>query len=319
VIVDQGETQLITSLGWVEHGAFLVWNIASNEATKIVVADADHVSLFPGRADHFAVEHNRRHGGYAVSVRHMSAPDEVLATALVEGGVARLEGNPDAWDMVPRSYSGYDPVGGDGASYTLLLIEATAATCEVQRMEWFSADTYYLDYQGMGSPVQVPGEHVVLIPIQRSSQPVIYDVVSREVVGHLELSDRGGTPSLRFRTPNELWADDYDTILRLVRDGWKKRGELLLQPAGEGNVAQFIGGWAFDASGSMCVVGRPFSGDVLGIDAESFTVTKKAHLGGQPLDVAVLSDGRIFARSWQSGDQLRGELQSLDPRDTESG
>ena len=245
-----------------------------------------------------------------MSVRHFSAPDDVLATAVVTGGSAHFDGDTDPWAMVPRAYSGYDPDGG-GSAYTLLLVGGSMDP-DVQRMEWFNGDTYDLGYQGMGSPVEVPGESVVLIPIQRSSEPVIYDVVSRQVVGHLKLADRGGNPSLCFRSANELWADDYDTLLLMDRDGWTKRGELLLQPAVDG-VRKFIGGWAFDRSRSLCAVGRPFSGDVLGIDTESFTVTSGAHLGEQPLDVAVLGDGRVFARDWQSGRALRGELEPIDP------
>jgi hypothetical protein len=312
VILDQQERQLITSLGWVEHGGFLVWDLETDETRRIAVADADYVSVVPGRDDAFAVVHNRRSGGYAVSVRHASAPDEALARAVVDAGQARLEGDPDVWLTVPRSYSGYDPDADGGAPYTLLLIDGSAATCEVQRMHWFNGDSYDLGYQGMGSPVEVPDEHLVLIPVQRSSQPVIYDVISREVVGHLELGGRGGNPSLRFRTSSELWADDYDTLLRLDRDGWTKRDQLFLQAADDG-VGQFIGGWAFDPSRSLCAVGRPFSGDVLGIDTQAFEVTKRANLGEQPLDVALLSDGRIFARDWQSGRPLRGELQDVDP------
>lgn len=313
MILNQVETQIITSLGWVDHGAFLVWDIESDETRRIAVSDADHVALLPGRDDYFAVVHNRDRGGYAVSVRHIAAPDDVLANAVVEGGVGRLEGDSDAWRTVPHSYSGYDPGGSDGAPYTLLLIDASASTCEVQRMEWFNDESYDLMYQGMGSPVEVPGELVVLIPIQRSSQPVIYDVSSRAVVGRLKLADRFGNPSLRFRTPTELWADDYDTILRLDRDGWAKRDERLLQPTNHEDVRQFIGSWAFDASRSLCVVGRPFSGDVVGIDTQTFATTKRAVLGGQPLEVAVLSDGRVLARDWKSGRALRGELEALDP------
>ena len=155
--------------------------------------------------------------------------------------------------MVPRAYSGYDPAGD--SAYTLLLVSGSTVP-EVQRMTWFNGDTYDPGYQGMGSPVEVPGENVVLIPIQRSSQPVIYDLVSRQVVGHVKLADRGGNPSLRFRASDELSASGSDTLLRLDRDGWAKRGELFLQPAVDG-LGQFIGGWAFDRNRTLCVVWTP--------------------------------------------------------------
>jgi hypothetical protein len=62
---------------------------------------------------------------------------------------------------------------------------------------------------------------------------------------------------------------------------------------------------------SLCVVGRPFSGDVIGLACDSFEITRRAALGRQPLDVAVLSDGRIFARDWKTGDPLVGMLESF--------
>ncbi len=74
----------------------------------------------------------------------------------------------------------------------------------------------------------------------------------------------------------------------------------------------FIGGWTFNRDRSICVVGRPFAGDVIGLACDSFEITHRAALGRQPLDVAVLSDGRVFARDWKTGDPLSGRLENLD-------
>ena len=45
LILDQAETQLIASVGWVEHGAFLVWDLDSDETRRIPVEDAEYVTL----------------------------------------------------------------------------------------------------------------------------------------------------------------------------------------------------------------------------------------------------------------------------------
>jgi hypothetical protein len=85
----------------------------------------------------------------------------------------------------------------------------------------------------------------VLIPVQRSSRPVIYDWDNRHVAGHVALSERLGNPTLRFRSEHELWADDYDTLLRVNPSDWAKRDERNLGGSKDQS-GGFIGGWMFN-------------------------------------------------------------------------
>jgi hypothetical protein len=313
VILDASEERIVSSVGWVERGALLVWDTESNETRLVPVDDSDYLVLIAGDDDYFAVVHQRQGGGYMVSVRHMTAPESALARVRVTGSEGRFEGDGALWRRVPRAYGGYDPSerSDPDAPYTLLLLEASGPACEVQRMRWFNAETYDLLYQGMLTPVDVPGQPLVLIPIQRDSRPVIYDIHKRDVVDRIQLADRGGNPTLLFRTPEELWADDYDTILRLDTR-WVKRGERHLQDPDQG-IRQFIGDWSFSPDRSLCVIGRPFSGDVVGLDTATLAVTRRAKLGDQPLAGVALSDGRVFARDWQSGRPLTGRFQAVEP------
>ena len=136
---------------------------------------------------------------------------------------------------------------------------------------------------------------------------MIYDWDSRSVVGHIELSERRGNPSLRYRTDGEIWADDYDTLLTIDAVDLTKTRETRLQDASAGT-RQFIGSWSFNSDRSLCAVGRPFSGDVIALDADSFELRYHAALGRQPLGVALLADWQVYARDWKSGDPLTGTL-----------
>jgi hypothetical protein len=310
VIVDDAERLAVSSVGWVEHGSLLLWDTESNETSLVQIDDSDRLVLVDGENDYFALVHHQRDRGYSVSVRHFSSPGDALAQAVVKDFVARLEGDATAWRHVPGVYGGSDWSMDPRAPYTLLRVDAEAPACEVQPMSWFNADSYDMLYQSMLRPVAIPGGSSVLIPVQRSSRLIVYDLETRDVVDRIELADRYGNPAVFFRTPTELWADDYDTLLRLDAN-WSVRDELRLQEGGGGLGRQWIGDWAFNPDRTLCAVARTFSGDVVALDTTTFTPTARAELGHEPLRVAVLSDGRILARDWKSGSPLTGQLRPI--------
>jgi hypothetical protein len=45
------------------------------------------------------------------------------------------------------------------------------------------------------------------------------------------------------------------------------------------------------------------------VDTHRFRVTLRAATGREPFDVALLRDGRVFARDWKSGDLLLGQIE----------
>src|SRR4030095_12262957 len=104
-----------------------------------------------------------------------------------------------------------------------------------------------------------------------------------------------------------VWVNDYDMLLRLNPDDWSIRDKTRLQWEPPG-IDRFIGEFAFNRDESLCAVARPFGGDVVALDTTTFKVAHSSRLGQQPLDVMLLSDGRLFARDWTTGELLQGTL-----------
>jgi len=141
---------------------------------------------------------------------------------------------------------------------------------------------------------------LIVICVQRDSSPVLYDPQARAVVDHLRLAGAGGNPSLYFRRKApEVWADDYDTLVRLRMGTWEVLDAQRLQGS-DPLYHEFIGSPWFPADERTCIVPRPFSGDVVFIDPDSFEVTDRVRTGRQPLEAVLLNDGTVLARDWQT-------------------
>ena len=193
------------------------------------------------------------------------------------------------------------------ADFYLFLVEPIRPTIEIIELDWYD-DSYDKGYQGVIGVVEVPDQDKLIVSVQRDSQPVLMDLETKAVIKKLSLANRLGNPTLRFRKhANELWADDYDTILRIYPSNWTVESSMLLQEAATG-CQQFIGAFAFSADENLCAIARPFSGDVIAIDTAKFKVTHSCELGDQPLLVTLLSDGTIYSRDWKTGKLLMGTL-----------
>jgi len=88
------------------------------------------------------------------------------------------------------------------------------------------------------------------------------------------------------------------------------RDKLLIQALAQ-DTMQFMGSYAFIPDETLCVVARPFSGNVVALDTRSFRITHRSVLGGQPLIAVALSNGEIYSRDWKSGGLLKGRLETV--------
>jgi hypothetical protein len=314
VIIDSTERFVIDNMGWVDKAALWFLDLSTGTVRQAPLGSGDYLSLMGGERDLFVAVRRESISVLEATVHSTASPPDVLAQLRVEQGRATFSGRADLWASVPRAFVADHSRFANVVRPLLFLVDHRRGTVDFQELPWYS-DGYDLMYQGLLDPVPVPDSDLLLMPIQRDSEPVIYDLTERRKVGTMKLADRHGNPTPRFRrTASELWADDYDTILRLDVKSWRVRDALRLQDdivtavqGRESRGGAFIGQYCFDLDEVHCAVARPFSGDVVILDTASFRQARRVTTGSQPLKVALLRDGRVIARDWKSGNLIRAQ------------
>ena len=308
MIANPERTVVVSSVGWVDHDVLWRFDVPTAHAARIPLGSgARHLSLHSSGSSHFAVGHHFDGERFELTVRLFSDPTRVLARAAVTEREMSLSGDPEVWEQVPRLYVAYlrFPPWKD---FVLFLVSAGTGQIEVQRFAWYD-DTYDKGYQGIIDVLEAPGEGSALVSVQRSSQVIVHDLATGHKRASFELAGRGGNPKLDFRSSaQEIWASDYDTMVVVDGKTWRVIRRARLQGAA-GGTQQFIGDYSFGPDEGSCVVARPFSGDVVGIDPSTLRIKRTARLGRQPLEVAALPEGEVLARDWKTGDVLRGKLE----------
>jgi hypothetical protein len=295
-------------MGWVDHDALWQLDVAAGTTETIPLSTgARYASLHSAGSSRFAVAHHFDGRRFEVSVRSFAAPGVVLARAVAEDGESRVAGDSSAWTDVPDLYVEYLAFA-PWCDFVLVKVSASTRAIEVQRLEWYD-DSYDKEYQGVIDVLELPGYGCALVSVQRSSRLILHDLETGTQRRSIDLCGRGGNPTLELRdSGKEVWASDYDALAVVRTDNWQIRRSSRLQSAAAGT-QQFIGDFSFAPDQELCVVARPFSGDVVGIDLGTLKIKRFAKVGRQPLEVAALRGGEVVARDWKTGDLLRGTLE----------
>jgi hypothetical protein len=308
VLISPKEDVIVSCVGWADKGNLQLLETKSGNLSQVRLSDAKYLSLHGGRDGHFAVLHHHEGETFEATAHSFADPPTVLSriTVVAANGGYRFEGDTTVWQKLPRAYVDFLKRPGL-AEFHLFLIEPIRPDVEIIELGWYD-EAYDKGYQGVIGVVEVPNRDLLIVSVQRDSHPVLVDLNTKKMVGKLSLADRGGNPTLRFRQrANELWADDYDTLLRLDPEDWRVQNTRLLQGSLTGS-REFIGEFVFNGDETLCAVARPFSGDVVALDTKRFKVTYACPLGHQPLLVSLLSDGTVWARDWKTGKALKGTL-----------
>lgn len=308
MISNPERTVLVSSVGWVDHDVLWRFDAPAARTERLPLSSgARYLSLHSSGAGHFSVGHHFDGARAELTVHSFSDPKNVLARATITEGERKMTGDASAWKEVPLLYVEYlsfEP----WKDFVLLKLSPSTGQIEVQRLEWYD-DRYDKGYQGIIGVLELPGEDAALVSVQRSSELVLHDLATGRTNGSIDLGGRGGNPILQFRNGgNEIWASDYDTLVVLERKGWRIVRSARLQGAAAGT-QQFIGDYSFAPDEQICVVARPFSNDIVGIDAATLKIRRSAKVGRQPLEVVALPQGEVVARDWKTGDLLRGRLE----------
>lgn len=293
---------------WSESNALCTYSLKDRSIKKFGrLDDVALLSVFAGTSDHFATLQRWRDGRIEISVRRHSEPQIAVSTAsaslaMVVPG-ARVEinfsGEHSAWSSVPRAFV-IRPIRSK--DMRRLLIVRGDEPDNFQEFPWYEAD-YDVLYQGILGAADLPGRRELLVMIQRDSHPVVYDPMTKRVVRHLTLAGRNGSPRVVLRASvEEFWFGDYDTLVKVDAKTLDRMAYKLVQPGGNGMERLFMGNFHFDAKESKCFAARPFSGDILVLDADSMNPIGRIELRGEPLDIAVLADGTVISREWRTNE-----------------
>lgn len=307
MIANPERTALVSSLGWVDQDKLWLFDVPSGSAEHISLnSGAKYLSLHSSGSNYFSVGHHFDGARFELTVHSFSEPRKVLARATVKNDERKVIGDASIWKEVPLlyiEYFGFEP----WKDFVLLKISPSTVQVEVQRLEWYD-DTYDKGYQGVIGVLPLPGGVSALVSVQRSSKLVLHDLETGKKTGDVDLGGIGGNPHLQFRSgSDEIWASDYDSLVVLDKNDFHVVRKSRLQNAAPGT-QQFIGDYSFSPNDNICVVARPFSGDVVGIESNTLKVVSSAKVGQQPLEVAALPGEEIVARDWKTGKLLRGGL-----------
>ena len=309
MITNCAGTQAVCSLGWVHKGNLWVYKFGDRSPHIHRLSDSKYLSVKAGRNDFFSVVHHWDADRLEISAHHHSEPHRTISSmifrSLGRGGADAqviLTGDNAVWQELPHAYVGY--AFGD---FHLFLVNPVGQA-SVQAFDWYDNAHYDKGYQGIVGVQEIPNSHLLIVSVQRDSNPVLYDPDIRKEVKKLSLAGRGGNPRFQVRiSASELWADDYDHIVKLDAMTLNVIETKQLQEAGTAG-RQFIGEFALCGDERLCLVARPFNGDAIGLDCDSMRQTHRAALGKQPLVAGLLGDDTVVALDWKTGRFLHGKL-----------
>ena len=301
MLISPDHRLVVSNLGWIDKSTLWTYDAAEDRESSILLGNANYLSLFackdPGL---FVVLHHYDGATVGFSVHSFQDPSLALCTLERTGPASSLQGDSSAFASAPRYYSAYFNPGGAG-DYHLLYLDTDRGEICAERFAWYDG-SYDKDYQGIVGVTELPSGNLI-VSIQRDSHPLLYDPTTKQVLRKLSLANRAGNPTLQLGGRcREIWADDYDTLVKLDAHSLKIKGTRRLESG------QFIGHWSLNEDESLCFVPRPFSGDVVAVSTHNLKPKYAATLGKQPLEAVSLNDSRVIARDWKTGELLKGSL-----------
>ena len=273
MITNTTATQVVSTIGWVDRGALWVCAVGDLSPRKISLSDTKWLHIKKGRDDFFAVVHHWGGEKLEISAHSHSEPARVVSRISLHRTTSgppaiTWEGERFVWEQLPHAFSAYTRFSQfvSLGEFQLVIVK-DGRDIELQRLEWFD-DSYDKGYQGIVDVTEVPDSSLVIVSIQRDSAPVLHDPINKQAVRKLHLADRGGNPEFYLRSAaKEFWVNDYDSMVKLNAETLDVLGAERIQPAAPGTTQQFIANCCFNLDESLCLVARPFSGDVVCIDA----------------------------------------------------
>lgn len=297
---------VISHFGWVDKSALWAYDVIKDRVNLLPVGNAKYLTIYSCKdKNQFAVFHHSNEALIRLSVHSFDNPAIPLCTIEYSEGKTQVQGKIEAFQLAPRYYVAfYNP--GYNADFHIVSVDSAQGKIEIERLDWYD-DSYDKGYQGIVGVIELDSGNLI-VSVQRDSEPIVYDPKTKTVVRKLSLAGNRGNPKFQHvRKRKEIWADDYDTILKLDSKTLTLKASQRLQMAATGT-AEFIGDWSFNNDESLCLVSRPFSGDVVAISTDDLKTKYVAKTGNQPLQSVFVSNSNIVGRDWKTGALIKGSL-----------
>lgn len=306
MLISPDSRLVVSHLGWADKSSLWTYDVVKDSINSVPLGNARYLSLYPCKdTNQFAVLHHFDGRLIRLTIHTFDNPAAPLCTIEHSSGESQSNGDQSVLPNAPRFYTAfYNP--GSNPDYHLIFIDPTHSRMEVERFDWYN-NSYDKDYQAIAGVIELPSGELI-ISVQRDSNPIVYDPKTKTVLRKLSLAGKYGNPRFRFaKQRKEIWADDYDTILKFDGDTLNRKAARGLQSMLQGT-SQFIGDWSFNGEESLCLVARPFSGDIVAISTDDLKTKYVAQTGQQPLEAIFLSDETVMGRDWKTGILLKGVL-----------
>ena len=301
MLYSQQYGKVISSLGWVDKGGLWVYDNITDKAETITLSNANYIVLFAGCNGYFSVLHVFDNA-IEITVHHFGDPTYILSKVAFNSFGVSLD--KTLWENVPQYYVADFSVNNDFDTH-LVKIGEENILLQGDKTEWYRKGNYDFMYQGLSSVTQYFDE--LIFTVQRDGSLYRFSLKENKLLQKIVLAGNHGNPVPHFGD-RLIWTVDYDTLVQVSVKDWSVVKTKKLQDAEKG-VAHFIGELSLNSDGSLCVVPRPFAGDVITLN-ENLKVKRRCILGKQPLQAVALDD-QIIARDWKTGELLKGKLKKF--------
>lgn len=319
MIVNKTETKIVAGLTR-KRGDIWIYNVITAKTEHRILPGNLPFIIYHNNGDYFSIKRQFLNSNVVeVSIYNISSLRNSVALMCISDGIPTFQGDLTAWNNVPTSYMIYNGIPGSAAGYALLVIIPEEQRVEIHPMTWYYVDdSYDPERTTPWDVLAVPSSTLTLISIEGAGG-VVYDVATQKVVEKISLGGPGSNRRFYLRShENEIWTLSRSVLARLNAHSLKTEDILDLNDPlryADGKThaphVEFGGELSFSLDGTMCAVSRPSNKDIISVDTKRFIVTQRAVVDGEPDEVAVLNDGRVFCLDRYTRTLMQGTLRGI--------
>jgi hypothetical protein len=300
MIFNDAFQKVVSNLGWVDKGNLWIYDGINADNDIIKLSDSQYLTLTEGTNGYFSIVHHGNNSEIEITVHHFDDPRKEYCRTSFDNFKTNFSGDSTFWEFVPIYY-----VCGltlnDKFDFHLLKIVGGAITIEDNKLDWYTKGDFDFMYQGLTGVIEYNNE--LIFTVQRDGSLYRYSLDQDRIIDKVNLAGNSGNPQPIIKN-DEIWVSDYDTILRLK--DWKIKNIKKLQEAEKGT-SQFVGNFSFNTEKDLCIVARPFSNDIVGIN-KNLKIKYTCSIGKQPLEAVLMNNDVVIARDWKTGELLKGKI-----------